>query len=188
MLIIHGPSYRYQGEILREPEIIVIQDHHDSEQGYQLDLLLAASAIPAEQHVLVFDHVNLQDQFGHVPHVCLPLLLAAETQEFNDAKIDTAWNPRTHAFNFMINKPRPHRMILLDMITDLGLTNYQHSLCWKGGYREIAATDFRLGSETEMERGLRNGSYRNAETYDRLLKSRVFEPTAVSLITEPAFH
>lgn len=187
MLIIHGPSYRYQGEILREPEIIVIQDHHDSEQGYQLDLLLAASAIPAEQHVLVFDHVNLQDQFGHVPHVCLPLLLAAEIQEFNDAKIDTTWQARTHAFNFMINKPRPNRLILLDTIVHLGLTSFKHSLAWQQDYKTISATHLEFGDEIVMQRGIRNGDHANADTYRCLLKHAVFEGTCVSLITEPAF-
>lgn len=189
MLTIHGPTYRYSGERLRQPEMIYVQDHHyDDQTGYALQHLLDHSLCAADQHLLIFDHVNLQQEFDQYPHVCMPLLLAAETQEFIDQDIGIHWHRRSHAFNFMINKPRPNRMILLDMITDLGLINYQHSLCWKGGYRAIAATDFRLGSESEMERGLRNGSYRNAETYDRLLKSQVFEPTAVSLITEPAFH
>jgi hypothetical protein len=39
-----------------------------------------------------------------------------------------------------------------------------------------------------MERGILNGAYKNATTYNRLLKSPVFEATSVSLITEPAFH
>lgn len=189
MFILHGPTYRYQGEQLAHPEIIYIQDHHyDPEHGYALRSLLGHSLIPSDQHLLVFDHVNLQQEFDQYPHVCLPLLLAAETQEFNAQGIDPAWSMRTHAFNFIINKPRRNRWILLEMISDLGLTNCCYSLCWSQGFRNIHPTDFRLGTEIQLERGFLTGSYRNAETYATLLKTRVFEPTAVSLITEPAFY
>lgn len=189
MRILSGPTYRYQGEVLTQPEIIVIQDHHyDSQQGYALQRLLDASVCPAAQHLLVFDHVLRQDEFNGYHHVCLPLLLAAECQEFNHQGIQPCWNKRHQAFNFMINKPRPHRLILMDMILRLALHDYRHSLCWHGGYREVAGTDYRFGDEVRMDRGLRNGRHTNAETYDQLLRSAVFEPTCVSLITEPAFY
>lgn len=189
MRILSGPTYRYQGETLTDPEIIVIQDHHyDSQEGYALQRLLDASECPADQHLLVFDHVLRQDEFSDYHHVCLPLLLAAECQEFTSQGIQPCWNTRDRAFNFMINKPRPHRFILMDTIQRLGLDDYLHSLCWQEDYKDISSTRYLFGDETCMDRGVRNGKYKNAETYDLLLKSTVFEPTCVSLITEPAFY
>lgn len=188
MKIIHGPSYRYQGERLHAPEIIWIQDHHyDPDHGHALRQLLDHSLCTTDQHLLVFDHVLIQDEFGQYPHVCLPLLLAAETEEFNREAIVPDWGRRTHAFNFMINKPRPHRQIMMDVILEHRLTNYKHTLCWAGGYGMIPGTDYRFGDERIMDRGLRNGHHANASTYNRLLRAAVFEPTTVSLITEPAF-
>lgn len=188
MYIIHGPTWQYQGQRLQQPTTIVVQDHHDSEHGYELQKLLDASVCDLSQHLLVFDHVNKQDEFVQVPHVCLPLLLVTETQEFNRENIQTAWQPRTQAFNFMINKPRPNRQILLDMIQDLGLVSYKHSLAWQHNFGAIPCTDYRFGDEIRLERGTLNGSHTNASTYHCLLKSAVFEGTCVSLITEPCYH
>lgn len=189
MITLSGPNYRYAGERLVHPTIIVIQDHHyHEESGYSLQQLLDASLCDPGSHLLVFDHVLRQDEFGGYQCVCLPLLLAAECQEFAAQSISINWSNRTHAFNFMINKPRPHRRILMDVLQDLGLTSYRHSLCWPGGYGSIPATDFRFGDERCLEKGILNGHHTNASTYHHLLKDRVFEPTTVSLITEPAFY
>lgn len=189
MKTITGPTYRYQGERLLAPEVILVQDHHyDAEHGYALQRLLDASVCPADQHLLVFDHVLRQDEFARYRHVCLPLLLAAECKEFNQESLQPGWQKKSHAFNFMINKPRTNRIILMDLIHDLDLTNFRHSLCWSMPYKSIPVTNYRFGDEKSLERGLRNGNYRNATTYHYLLKDNVFEPTAVSLITEPAFY
>jgi len=189
MRILHGPTYRYQGEILDRPDIIVIQDHHyDPIHGYALQSLLDHSKCNSDQHLLVFDHVIRQDAFANNPHVCLPLLLAAECTEFNRENLKPSWQDRVASFNFMVNKPRPHRLLLMDLILDLELTNYRHSLCWSKKYRSIPITSYEFGDEIKMDRGLRNGHHTNASTYKHLLKHKVFEPTAVSLITEPAFH
>ena len=39
-----------------------------------------------------------------------------------------------------------------------------------------------------MDQGVRNGSFKNAHTYNKLLQNTVFEPACVSLITEPAYY
>jgi hypothetical protein len=44
-----------------------------------------------------------------------------------------------------------------------------------------------FGPEAVMDQGLRNGSFCNAHTYQGLLQTAVFEPSCVSLITEPAY-
>lgn len=189
MKIIHGPTYRYQGEQLDAPEIIIIQDHHyDPQSGYALQRLLDESRCPPDQHLLVFDHILVQDEFSTYPHVCLPLLLAAECMEFNLEQITPAWDERDCAFNFIINKPRLNRIVLLDMIHDLGLSSYRHSLCWIQGYKSIAATDYTFGDEIKMDQGIRSGSHKNSSNYRVHLQKSVFERSCVSLITEPVFY
>jgi hypothetical protein len=39
-----------------------------------------------------------------------------------------------------------------------------------------------------MEQGVRNGSFKNAHTYQGLLQKSVFEPSCISLVTEPSFY
>jgi hypothetical protein len=89
----------------------------------------------------------------------------------------------------MINKPRPHRLQLLNLIDHYKLSSYQHSLCWKTSpVATIPVTDFRIGNETIMDQGVKNGNYCNARTYQDLLQTRIFEPSCVSIITEPAYN
>jgi hypothetical protein len=140
------------------------------------------------QHLVVFDHVVQQDILNFE---CLhfPTLLARECQEFDEQKISPNWQQKTHAFNFMINKPRNHRLLLLHMISELKLTNYCHSLCWQDSpVDSVPVTNYLIGNEIVMEKGVRNDSYVNAVTYQALLQKNVFEPSCVSLITEPAYY
>jgi hypothetical protein len=45
-----------------------------------------------------------------------------------------------------------------------------------------------FGQEVFLDYGLRYGRVKNAENYTGLLQSTVFEPSCVSLITEPSFY
>lgn len=127
------------------------------------------------------------DEFLEDP-IYFPFLLARETNEFNHENIKINWHDKTHAFNFMINKPRPHRELLLRIIDELNLTNFRHSLCWRSSpVGSIPVTDLRIGDEKIDDRGFRNGNYRNSQTYQILLQESIFEPTTISLITEPAY-
>ena len=186
MLIIHGPTEQYQGEQLSEPTLIYVQDHHYNEQDqcFHLEKLLNNS----QEHTVIFDHVVQHDEFLTDP-VYFPLLLAREANAFNQHNIIPNWDNKIRAFNFMINKPRIHRSLLLKLIGEHKLNNYCHSLCWKDSPEQsIAITDYRFGNEVIMDRGIRNGSYPNALTYCELLKTHVFECTSISLITEPAYY
>jgi len=184
MIEIFGPTYQYRGEILSQPEVIYVRDHHYSHaiRGYAVQALVDNSS---HEHVLVFDHVNIQDDLGQYSHVCLPVFLAAEAQEFVQQQILPDWSAKTKTFNFMINKPRPHRQYLVDEITRLALDNYSYSLCWDNC--AIPRTNYVFGTETQLEQGILNGTIRNSHTYQGLLQQTVFEPSCVSLITEPAY-
>jgi hypothetical protein len=75
------------------------------------------------------------------------------------------------------------------MIKEFNLTDYCHSLAWQSNtVNNIPVTDYKFGSEVVMERGVKNGSFKNAHTYQGLLQKSVFEPSCVSLITEPSYY
>lgn len=188
--VIHGPSYQYQNERLESPCIIIVQDHcyDEQTQSFPLQKLLDNSLCDPRRHVLVFDHVVQQEEFQQYRCEYMPSLLARESEEFVQQSISPHWNLKKYAFNFMINKPRPHRRQLLELIDQYNLTSYRHSLCWQTSpVASISVTDYRIGGETVMNQGFKNGSYRNSTTYQALLQRQVFEPTCVSLITEPAY-
>lgn len=191
MIEIHGPTYTYSQEILKTPEIILVRDHHynSHDHCYHVEALLANSACDPQQHLLVFDHVNVQEGLTKYPHVCLPTFLARENREFIQQHILPDWSCKRATFNFMINKPRPNRHRLMHLIEQYQLTDYCHSLAWKtNNVNSIAVTDYVFGSEVAMDQGVRNGPFKNALTYNQLLQKSVFEPTCVSLITEPAYY
>lgn len=212
MIKISGYNYRYNGEVLTKPEIIWIEDHHYDEQQhcYHVEKLVINSDCDPQQHLIIMDGcVRHDDGLSKYNYLCLPLHLSGECQEFIEQNIQPDWTNKTHAFNFMINKPRPHREFLLAMIEHFGLEDYQHTLPWRrinlsrsslkahthnthyhhiiDTQINIPVTDYRFGPERVMDQGVLNGNFKNAETYQYLLQKTVFEPTCVSLITEPCF-
>jgi hypothetical protein len=138
---------------------------------------------------LVFDHVTVQEGLTRYPYVCLPTFLARENREFIQQQILPDWNNKTTTFNFMINKPRSNRRRLLALIEQHNLTDYCYSLAWKTNtINSIPVTNYVFGPELALDQGVRNGSFKNAYTYNHLLQKSVFEPACISLITEPAYY
>jgi hypothetical protein len=88
----------------------------------------------------------------------------------------------------MINKLRPHRVALLKLVEELNLTNYTYSLPWQENpFTSLPVTNYMIGTETQMTQGIRSGSIRNSQNYKQLLQKTVFEPSCISLITEPTY-
>ena len=186
MLRIPGPTYRYTGEHIHN-EIVYIDDHcyDEASQSFPVKQLLDHN--PGD-HLLVFDHLGQDDVLAGYPHVIMPVYLAAEVEEFKRQKIQPNWNNKTHCFNFMINKPRLNRIRLLEYVEREQLTNRLYALPWRhSDYASIPVTDYRIGEEVVMDQGVKNRHYPNALTYQQLLQRQVFEPTCVSLITEPCY-
>jgi len=213
MIEILGPAYRYHGEILDRPEIIFVNDHQydDEDCCFHVKTLLDNSACDAQQHFLIFNHMSHEDQLQHFNHVSLPIALVSQAKQFIQQNIQPNWNNKTAAFNFMINKPRHNREFLLLLIKHFELTNYTYSLCWKttnlkrdhmiknttsevykkiihDTLMDIPERTYTFGHEVFMDHGLRCGHVSNAENYVGLLQTTIFEPSCVSLITEPTFY
>jgi len=210
MIDLFGPSYRYSGEQLTKPEIIYVHDHHYDEENqcFHLRQLMETSLCDPQKHLLIFDQSAHEDELAGYNHVCLPLFQAGEVSQFINQKITPDWTQKTCTFNFAINKPRPHREFLLMMIEHFKLQNYSYSLPWKitnfsrqtlkscmkniayhaivdQALGNIAGTNYAFGPEVTLDQGIKNGNFSNSETYNYLLKSTVFEPSCISLITEP---
>ena len=213
MIELFGPTYRFAGEVVTEPDIIVVNDHHYDETNhcYHVEKLLENSSSVAQDCIIVMDHINHDDELTKYNCLCLPILIAAQGEEFKNQQIDINWHHKTHAFNFMINKPRPHREFLLMLIEHFKLDNYTHTLPWRtinpsrnslkqsttnslyhsiidSTRINIATTNYRFGPEVTMDQGIRNGNFKNSEIYKHLLQTTVFEPSCISLITEPVFY
>jgi hypothetical protein len=213
MLELHGPSYRYQNETLARPEVIWVRDHHYNSEGsvpFAVDQLVAASPC-ADQHWVVFDHVNARNYSTLKNVLYMPLFLSWQASLFNQKNIKPNWNSRTSVFNFMINKRRPNRELLLVFLAYFGLTTPNYTLCWKNhsqiGRSLLASmtdnhslqhmiqntklnTPARLhlaGNEVVSPNELiyRTQHFNNADVYEQFAKTDLFESSCVSLITEP---
>ena len=191
MIELQGPTYKYNGERLEKPEIIFVNDHcfDEEDQCFHLKKLLDNSICDPKSHTVIFDHILHDDALAEYNLIYFPIFLASECQEFIEQDIQPFWEIKTRIFNFSINKPRIHRKFLLEEIERLGLTSYRHSLAWKHNpVNNIPVTDFSFGSEIKNDLGIRNGSFKNAETYHKLLKNIVYQQTCISIITEPCFY
>jgi hypothetical protein len=191
MIEIHGPTYKYTGEILDKPEIIVVRDHHYNEVDhcFHVKNLLENSTCDPYLHTLLFDHVLIHDDVLKDYNIILyPTFIAREEREFNQQLIEVDWNKRQCTFNFMINKSRPHRVRLLRLVEELNLTNYTYSLPWiENPYTRLPVTNYMIGTEIQLPHGIRSGNILNSQNYKQLLQKTVFEPSCISLITEPVF-
>lgn len=200
-------NYQYCGEILPPNEVVLVLDHHydENSKSYPLLSLLQNSKDPSSLTVVFYTVVQHEDKIDkQFRCIFAPYFTALWEQQFNQEQIIPGWNRRLHTFNFMINKPRRHREFLLYLIDYFGLNNYTYTLCWKmvndqmfkvenpqyqhlQKYVTIPPKQFLLGSEQLLDRGLKYGHITNAQNYKAFLKDHVFEPSCVSLITEPAF-
>ena len=205
-----GPEYQYQGERLDRPHLIYVLDHHYDEYRYCMPVkqLIHSSLCDYRDHILVFDHVSAEDEFPDNTTVCLPLLAAAESHEFMQQDIKPNWDHKRCISNVMINKRRVNRNMLLLLLDHFGVTDFEYTLCWEDldlPRREmmaqisdpaikdivercrvpVPARSFTLEGNVQEYHGIRLGENRNCLIYQRVLQDNIFEPTYVSLITEP---
>ena len=189
-MILINSLYRYQGERLQEPAVIFVVDHHYDEatKTWPLQQLLENSICDPYSHTLLFDMHLHDDIFVKYNPLCIPFFCATTVNEFQKENIIPNWTNKTKTFNFMINKLRPHRVALLKLVEELNLTNYTYSLPWQENpFTSLPVTNYMIGTETQMTQGIRSGSIRNSQNYKQLLQKTVFEPSCISLITEPTF-
>lgn len=179
--------YRYTGEILSEPTVIHVVDHHYDETNniWPLQQLLDNSSVNPQSHTLFFDMNIHDDIFSKYNPKCTPLYCAEQVDDFKNEQLVLDWTNKPSKFNFMINKARPHRIKLLQIINELGFKNFRYSLPWtENPFTSLPVTNYMFGTEKQMPQGIRSGKIRNSKNYKHLLQKNVFEPSCISLITE----
>ena len=189
-MIVVTSNDRYSGEILTKPEIIYVVDHHYDEENHEWPVLqlIESGTVDPHSHTLLFDMHLHDDVFAKYKPLCIPFYCAVEVEQFIEQNIVVDWTNKTVPFNLMINKPRLHRTHLLKIIDNLKLTNFTYSLPWEfNPYTDLKPTNYKIGPEKQMSQGLKNGSIPNGKTYKQLLQKTVFEPSCISLITEPTY-
>lgn len=179
--------YRYAGEVLTEPTTIFVIDHHYDEENDVWPVQQLLDASPCE-HTLILG-INLHDDVcAKYNPIVAPCITAYDYKDFHTAGVVPDWTNKTVPFNFMINKQRPHRIKLLQMIENAQLENFTYSLPWmENPYSSLSPTNYMIGTETQMAQGIKSGPITNSENYIKLLQKNVFEPSCISLITEPTY-
>jgi len=183
-------EYRYNGEILSKPTTIIVVDHHYDEatKTWPLQQLLDSSECDPYSHTLLLD-VNIHDDiFVKYNPRCIPFFCTRMVDEFQKENIIPNWTNKTKTFNFMINKLRPHRKKLLQLVEKLNLTDFTYSLPWQENpVTSLPVTNYMIGTEIQMPQGIQSGDIRNSQNYKQLLQKTVFEPSCISLITESTY-
>lgn len=182
--------YRYTGEILSKPTTIIVVDHHYDEatKTWPLQQLLDSSECDPYSHTLLLD-VNIHDDiFAKYKPRCIPFFCTRMVDEFQKENVVPNWTNKTKTFNFMINKCRPHRKKLLQLVDELNLTDFTYSLPWRENpFTSLPVTNYMIGTEIQMPQGIQSGDIRNSQNYKQLLQKTVFEPSCISLITESTY-
>lgn len=183
-------EYRYRGERLSKPTTIIVVDHHydEANKTWPLQQLLDSSECDPYSHTLLLD-VNIHDDvLAKYKPKCTPFFLARMVDEFQRENVVPDWTNKTKTFNFMINKLRPHRKKLLEIIEELNLTNFSYSLPWQENpFTSLPVTNYMIGTEIQMPQGIQSGDIPNSQNYKQLLQKTVFEPSCISLITESTY-
>jgi hypothetical protein len=185
--LIIDSHYRYGGEILSEPTVIHVVDHHYDETNnvWPLQQLLDNSRVDPQSHTLLFDMNIHDDILSKYKPKCVPVFCAMQVDDFKNEQIEINWKNKNYKFNFMINKARPHRIKLLQMIHELAFKNFTYSLPWtENPFTSLPVTHYMIGTEKQMPQGIRSGQISNSKNYKQLLQKNVFEPSSISLITE----
>jgi hypothetical protein len=214
---IFGPSYCYSNEVLTKPTVIWVVDHHytpGADEPYAIKTLLANSACDPGQHLIVFDDFLECQDFEKYPYVCYPGRTCKQLFEFCESIGHINWTNKQTCFNFMLNKVRPHRLILSRLVNYFNLTNYVYSQSWNKDGPWIQEQDivsdldesivnkifyttqqdqcvYLLDGQTPTPDGHIVAdmlTQNNAMIYEKLLKTSIYEPSFISLITEPLYH
>jgi hypothetical protein len=212
---IFGPGYVYRGEVLTEPTVLWIIDHHfDADtKHYPIKQLLDNSTCDPGSHLIVFDDFLSCQDFESYQHVCFPGRTALQVEQFMLAVNAVKWDNKQKTFNFIANKVRPSRLILSRLVNYFNLSNFVYSQSWPKHSHWIQEKDISSSLDRTVvdaifhceqqdqsvyltpDQSLTSDNYiefngtlnSNGKVYENLLKQSIYEPSFVSLITEPLY-
>jgi len=153
--------------ITKSTQAIYIRDHY---KPMELSRLLDRSDITVITEF--FQHLP---QIGQFSTVCYPLWLYHAIKGFNTVPIRDQFETLA-CFNFMIYKRRDFRLLSLRAIEKFGL---------KTDYYTANVMENEFQHKSRVFGDAMGTSYNSRKDYTEFLAQKVFDPTAVSLITEP---
>jgi hypothetical protein len=117
----------------------------------------------------------------------LPVWAIYSAYEINAMVPYTPCGPKYSIFNFIINKDRGNRRRLLEQLIEHNLYTDTYTLCWDsgpGGYpSKYWGNEVPVGQN--FIRNNTNENNKNSKIYNAFLRENVFEPSYISIITEP---
>ena len=171
---------------------IFVDDHigtsmHDTDMDVFLDLLysnlhgdLRLVVEYIESKELAF---NFQNQI-----MFIPVWAIKSVQDLNQYVPYTECAEKNSIFNFSVNKTRYNRRRLLELLDQYNLTTETYSLCGKQSWYNFKPKFMINKNEKLLDDVILNKDRNNFDIYQSYLRANVFEPSYISLITEPGWY
>ena len=137
--------------------------------------------------LFIVEYLSSHDVINKDKTLCLPFQLYHTGLALNKILPNQPWAEKHTAFNFSINKLRYNRTWLLEELQRLGLTTSSYSV--NCSTVNAFPNQFWLDKRCEQKNGyVNNNNLKNLEIYQRYLKQQVYDPSFISLITEPGWN
>jgi hypothetical protein len=164
--------------------IVFIEDHlgsdHDDDAIEHVNRLIAESVNTVLIEYLTHDQIDERA-------IRLPAQAWYVSYGLRSKISAHPWTNKTCAFGFMINKKRWHREWLVQELENRKLHTPCYSLAW-GDFPNYPRRGFQSSGMDLLHNGINNGIWKNIDIYRAWLQRNVFEPTYITLITEPAWR
>jgi len=187
-----GPKVTQYKKLPESDNFIFIDDHigfslDDTNVDHLLELLHSSTNCDTR---IVMDYIHSRElELKHYNKIMfIPVWAILSVQEINEYVPYTSCIAKTSAFNFSINKSRLNRLELLQLLEKHQLTTDTYSLCGTRTHHGFKPRYHITDQETLVDDAILNGAVKNSVIYQNYLRKNVYEPSYISLITEPSWH
>lgn len=187
MLKLFGPDIE-SIDALPDSGLVYIDDHigHDNElDGFEhLNNLLANSGC-----CVILEYAAASAVAPEHRHRVMSLPLQTYHTSFVLSKLveSRPVNNKYSVFNFSVNKIRRNRQYLLQVLSARGLYTANYTVNWSTEVR-FPNRYFVGGPAEKKSHNINNGAWTNIDTFLSYLRPAVYEPTWISVITEPGWQ
>ena len=119
--------------------------------------------------------------------ICLPLQPYFTSFSLTRLMPAEPWSPKHSAFNFCINKMRDNRAWLIRELARRKILTDTYTVHWSD-ITEYPNRFWMGDHSVKFDGNINNNQTTNIEVYKNFLQKEVYEPSYVSLITEPAWQ
>jgi len=173
---------------LPDTGLVYIDDHigHDEDfTGFDhLNQLLANSNCSVV--IEYASAASVDPEFAHRV-MCLPLQTYHTSYVMSRLCAQRPINNKYSVFNFALNKIRRNRQYLLQKLSAVQLLTHNYSVNWSTDAR--FPNKYFIGGESDKKaNNINNGSWSNLDNFESYLRPAVYEPTWISIITEPGWQ